>query len=46
LVPPENALMMYKTVHEYGTYPVDVGRIRKRRGAIKDKLQTRKDKSG
>jgi uroporphyrinogen-III decarboxylase len=46
LVPPENALMMYKTVREYGTYPVDVGRIRKRRDAVKDKLETRKGEFG
>jgi len=42
LVPVENALTMYKTVHEYGTYPIDVERIRKRRNDIKDKLKTRK----
>ncbi len=43
LVPAENALTMYKTVHEYGTYPIDVERIRKRRNDIKDKLTTRKE---
>jgi uroporphyrinogen-III decarboxylase len=43
LVPPENALTMYSTVHEYGAYPIDVERIRKRRFEIKDKLNTRKE---
>ena len=42
LVPVENALTMYGTVHEYGTYPIDVDRIRKRRKEIKNKLQIRK----
>ncbi len=27
LVPPENALKMYKTVHEYGRYPIDEEKI-------------------
>jgi hypothetical protein len=44
LVPPENAVTMYETVHEYGTYPIDVERIRKRRSEIRDKLKTRKSK--
>ena len=35
LVPPENAAKMYETVHEYGTYPIDIERIRKRRHEIK-----------
>ena len=42
LVPVENALTMYRAVHEYGTYPIDVDRIRKRRSEIKKKLQIRK----
>jgi hypothetical protein len=42
LVPVENALTMYLTVHHYGTYPIDVDRIRKRRREIKNKLQIRK----
>jgi len=41
LVPIENAITMYKTIHEYGTYPIDVERIQKRRRDIKDKLVTR-----
>jgi uroporphyrinogen-III decarboxylase len=44
LVPPENAMTMYKTVHRYGIYPIDVERIRKRRSEIRDKLKTRKSK--
>jgi uroporphyrinogen-III decarboxylase len=44
LVPPENAVTMYNTVREYGTYPIDVERIRKRRSEIRDKLKTRKSK--
>jgi uroporphyrinogen-III decarboxylase len=42
LVPLENAVVMYETVHEYGTYPIDIERIRKRRSEIKRKLKTRK----
>jgi len=30
-VPVENAEMMYRTVHEYGSYSIDVDRIRSRR---------------
>ncbi|MGA1980462.1 MAG: uroporphyrinogen decarboxylase family protein [Sedimentisphaerales bacterium] len=41
-VPPENAVTMYETIHKYGTYPIDVERIRKRRDEIKDKLKTRR----
>lgn len=44
LVPPENAVTMYETIHEYGIYPIDVERIRKRRSEIRDKLKTRKSK--
>jgi uroporphyrinogen-III decarboxylase len=42
-VPPENAETMYRTVHEFGVYPIDVDRIRKRRHEIWEKLRTRKD---
>ena len=44
-VPVENAEKMYKTVHEYGTYPIDVDRIRSRRLALrqKDLLKLRAD---
>ncbi len=42
LIPPENAVKMYETVHEYGVYPIDVERIKKRRAEIKHKLTTRK----
>jgi len=45
LVPPENAVTMYETVHEYGHYPIDVERIRRRRAEIKHKLTTRKDEA-
>jgi uroporphyrinogen-III decarboxylase len=45
LVPPDNAMTMYDTVHEYGTYPIDVDRIRRRRAAIKDRLTTRKEET-
>jgi hypothetical protein len=44
LVPPENAVTMYETIHEYGIYPIDVERIRKRRSEIRNKLKTRKSK--
>jgi hypothetical protein len=33
---------MYRTVHEYGKYPIDIERIQKRRNNIKDKLKIRK----
>lgn len=42
LVPVENAVKMYETVHKYGIYPIDLDKIRKRRNEIKDKLKTRK----
>lgn len=35
LVPPENAAAMYRAVKEYGTYPIDVDRIRKRRAGLR-----------
>jgi uroporphyrinogen-III decarboxylase len=41
-VPPDNAAAMYRTVHDYGTYPIDVDRIRKRREEIGNRLTTRK----
>lgn len=41
LIPPENTEMMYRTAHTYGTWPIDVERIRARRSAIKDNLKTR-----
>lgn len=37
-VPVENIETMYRTVHEYGVYPINVEEIRKRREAIKAKL--------
>ncbi|MCK4803710.1 MAG: hypothetical protein KAT88_04110 [Spirochaetes bacterium] len=46
LVPSENAVKMYETVHEYGTYPIDVDRIRGRRAEIKNNLKTRKAEAG
>lgn len=41
LIPIENVQVMYQTVHEYGTYPIDVERICRRRAEIRDKLTTR-----
>ncbi len=41
LIPPENAEMLYRTVHEYGTYPIDTQRIGRRRREIRGKLKTR-----
>jgi uroporphyrinogen-III decarboxylase len=41
-IPLENAVAMYETVHAYGTYPIDVEKIRKRRSEIGGKLKTRK----
>jgi uroporphyrinogen-III decarboxylase len=43
LVPVENAETLYRTVHEYGTFPIDVDRIRRRRSEIRDRLHTRAD---
>jgi uroporphyrinogen-III decarboxylase len=34
-VPVENAVKMYQTVHEYGGYPIDIGRIRARRDELR-----------
>lgn len=44
-VPVENAARMYGAVHEYGTYPIDVDRIKARRKALRDQgeLKLRKD---
>jgi uroporphyrinogen-III decarboxylase len=42
LVPVKNAAKMYETVHEYGTYPIDVERIKRRRSEINTRLKTRK----
>lgn len=36
-VPVANAGKMYETVHEYGTYPIDVDRIRSRRVELRQK---------
>jgi len=41
LIPVENAETLYRTVHEYGSFPIDVERIRRRRSEIKNKLKTR-----
>jgi uroporphyrinogen-III decarboxylase len=38
-VPVANAAHMYRTVHEYGTYPIDVDRIRKRRTELRQRGQ-------
>jgi hypothetical protein len=43
LIPVENAETLYRTVHEYGTFPIDVERIRRRRSEIRGKLHTRKN---
>ena len=43
LVPLENAAAMYRTVHEYGAYPLDLERIRKRRREIAGRLTTRRN---
>ena len=39
LVPVANMVTMYRTVHEYGQYPIDVERIRERRAALRQKGQ-------
>lgn len=36
-VPVENAAKMYGTVHEYGTYPIDIDRIQARRTELRKK---------
>jgi uroporphyrinogen-III decarboxylase len=41
LVPVQNAQTMYRVVHEYGRYPIDVERVNRRREAIKHKLSLR-----
>ncbi len=45
LVPPENAETLYRTVHEYGVYPIDVERIRRRRREIRDRRKTRRNEA-
>jgi hypothetical protein len=37
----ENAVKMYQTVHEYGSYPIDVERIRARREELRVRGQLR-----
>ena len=39
LVPVANVVSMYRTVHEYGHYPIDSERIRARRAALRRKGQ-------
>ena len=39
LVPVANVVSMYRTVHEYGHYPIDIDRIRARRAALRRKGQ-------
>lgn len=39
LVPVTNIRTMYRTVHDYGVYPIDVERIRARRAALRAKGQ-------
>lgn len=41
LVPVENALRLYETVREYGLYPIDIDKIKKRRIKINDRLTVR-----
>ena len=38
-VPVENAAKMYRTVHEYGSYPIDIDHIRARRTELRKKGQ-------
>ena len=40
-VPVENAVRMYRTVHEYGMYPIDVDRIRARRATLRKRNELR-----
>jgi hypothetical protein len=40
-VPTENAETMYRTAHAFGSYPIDLERIRARRREIRGKLDTR-----
>ena len=43
LVTPDNAAKLYETVLEYGSYPIDLERIRKRRTEINSGLKLRKE---
>lgn len=36
-IPVENAATMYRTVHEYGNYPINIERVRNRRTELKNK---------
>lgn len=45
MIPLLNIETMYNTVHEYGSYPVDVERIRRRRHEISGKREFRKDRA-
>ncbi len=39
MVPVANTVTMYRTVHEYGRYPIDVDRVRSRHAALRQKGQ-------
>ncbi len=41
-IPLENAETLYRTVHEYGSLPIDVDRIRRRRRELSGSLQVRR----
>ena len=36
LIPAANAEKMYRTVYEYGQYPIDVARVQARRRALRE----------
>ena len=38
-VPVANAAQMYRTVHEYGVFPIDVERIRSRRAELRERAE-------
>ncbi|MCE5252472.1 hypothetical protein LLG96_19900 [bacterium] len=42
IVPRDHAVKLYETVLEYGSYPIDCERIRKRRAEIRSRLKLRK----
>jgi hypothetical protein len=46
LVPVDNALALYGTVHEYGKFPIDLERISRRRREIGSRLKTRSGSEG
>ncbi|MCE9616083.1 MAG: uroporphyrinogen decarboxylase family protein [Lentisphaerae bacterium] len=45
-IPVANAETLYHTVHEYGSLPIDLDRVRRRRTELRPRLQVRRTQPG